>query len=130
MILLLDSTVLIDILRNRRNRRSLLRDLAQRGTPLTTSAMNVAEVYGGMLPSEERVTDSLLQSLEIFPVSGSIARRAGTLQFSATRKGKTLGLPDMIVAATALEYGLTLMTDNRKDFPIPDLKFFEFPRSI
>jgi predicted nucleic acid-binding protein len=27
-----------------------------------------------------------------------------------------------MIAATALHYGLTLMTDNRKDFPMPDLK--------
>ena len=30
----------------------------------------------------------------------------------------------MIVAATALEHGLTLMTDNRKDFSFPELKIY------
>ena len=127
MILLLDSTVLIDMLRDRSNRRSLIRDLATNGEQLTTSAMNVGEVYGGTLPAEERITGALLGSLEIYPISASIARRAGSLQFAWARKGRTLGLPDMIVAATALEYGLTLMTDNRKDFPIPELKFFDLP---
>jgi predicted nucleic acid-binding protein len=127
MILLLDSTVLIDMLRDRKDRRTLIRELAQRGERLTTSAMNVGEVYSGMLPAEERITDSLMGSLETYPITASIARRSGTLQFAAARKGKTLGLPDMIVAATALEYGLTVMTDNRKDFPIPELKFFDLP---
>lgn len=52
-------------------------------------------------------------------MNGVIARRAGSLKSAYARKGQTLDLPDMIVAATALEHGLTLMTDNRKDFPIP-----------
>jgi predicted nucleic acid-binding protein len=33
----------------------------------------------------------------------------------------------MIIAATALERGLTLMTDNRGDFPIPELELFPLP---
>jgi predicted nucleic acid-binding protein len=33
----------------------------------------------------------------------------------------------MIVAATALEYGLVLVTDNRKDFPMPGIEFFPLP---
>lgn len=49
------------------------------------------------------------------------------LRNEAARRGTTLALADVIVAATALEYGLTLMTDNRKDFPIPELKFFDLP---
>ena len=125
MTLLLDSTVLIDMLRNQKDRRKLILDLAKRGERLSTSAMNVGEVYGGMLPAEKQVTEALLENLDIYPVSATIARKAGSLQFDWARKGRTLGLPDMIVAATALEYGLTMMTDNRKDFPIPELKFFD-----
>jgi predicted nucleic acid-binding protein len=30
----------------------------------------------------------------------------------------------MMVAATAIENGLSLMTDNRKDFPLPELSFY------
>jgi predicted nucleic acid-binding protein len=127
MILLLDSTVLIDALRDRKGRRSLIRDLAQRGERLATSAMNVGEIYGGMLPAEERITESLLGSLEVYPVSATIARKAGSLQFAAARKGRTLGLADMIVATTALEHDLTVMTDNSKHFPVPGLKFFDLP---
>ncbi len=39
-------------------------------------------------------------------------------------EGKTLSLADLIIAATALENGLSLMTDNRKDFPIQELDLF------
>jgi predicted nucleic acid-binding protein len=30
----------------------------------------------------------------------------------------------MMIAATALEHGLALMTDNHKDFPLSELKFY------
>ncbi len=40
------------------------------------------------------------------------------------RKGRTLALTDMLIAATALEHELTLITDNHKDFPMPELLLF------
>jgi predicted nucleic acid-binding protein len=30
----------------------------------------------------------------------------------------------MMIAATAIEYGYTLLTDNRKDFEIPEIDLF------
>jgi hypothetical protein len=123
MIILLDTTILIDTLRNRGNRRDLLADLVEQGHTLATSAINVGEVYAGMRSHEATETDRLLRSIETYPMTHAIARHAGTLKFAYSQKGKTLSLPDMIVAATALAYGASLMTDNRKDFPLPDLTF-------
>lgn len=123
MIILLDTNILIDVLRNRGNRRVLLADLVAQGHTLTTAAINVGEVYAGMRPHEASETDRLLRSIESFPTTGTIARHAGMLKFAYSQKGKTLSLPDMIVAATALANGCSLITDNRKDFPLPDLNF-------
>ena len=125
MILLLDTTVLIDALRARHDRRTLLAQLVASGHTLTTAAINIAEVYAGMRPQEEEKTERFLSSLECYPLSGAIARRAGSIKAAFARQGRTLTLPDMIVAATALEHGLNLMTDNRKDFPIPDISFYD-----
>lgn len=44
-----------------------------------------------------------------------------------SKKGRTLALADMIVATIALEHGCTLMTDNRKDFPMEELNKVELP---
>ncbi len=43
------------------------------------------------------------------------------------RKGRTLTLMDTLTAAVALEHNLALATDNRKDFPMPDLQLFPMP---
>lgn len=125
MILLLDTTVLIDALRARNSRRELLRELVVAGHTLTSAAINVAEIYAGMRPEEERKTETFLSSLECYGMTGAIARRAGSLKSEYARKGQTLSLADMVVAATALEHGLVLMTDNRKDFPLAQLRFYD-----
>ncbi len=123
MIILLDTAVLIDVLRNRGNCRDHLADFVEQGHTLATSAINVGEVHAGMRPHEATETDRLLRSIESYPTTGTIARHAGMLKFAYSQKGKTLSLPDMMVGATALEHGASLMTDNRKDFPLPGLTF-------
>ena len=42
-------------------------------------------------------------------------------------KGRTLALADTIVAAAAIENHCVLMTDNRKDFPMPELDLYPLP---
>lgn len=123
LIILLDTTVLIDVLRARSNRRAELANLIEAGHALATTALNIGEVYAGVRTGEETGTEAFLSSLECYPITATIARWAGSLKSQWARKGRTLTLADMLVAATALEHGLTLMTDNRKDFPVAGLKF-------
>ena len=47
-----------------------------------------------------------------------------SLKSAWARKKQTLSLADVIVAATSLEHELTLMTDSRNDFPLPELKLY------
>ena len=55
------------------------------------------------------------------------AEQAGTLKREWARKGRTLTLTDMMIAATAMEHGLRLVTDNRKDFPMDEIAFYPLP---
>lgn len=122
--ILLDTTVLIDALRNRNQRRRLLATLAASGQQLATSTVNIAEVYGGLRPGEEQDTAQLLNQLDWYPVTAEVAERAGHLKAALRRMGETRSITDMIVAATALENGFTVATDNQKDFQIPGLVLF------
>lgn len=124
---LLDSSVIIEALNGKRGRHLLLRDLLSRGHLLACCAINVAEVYAGLRPSEEEATGRFLRSLQFYEVSWEIARQSGLLRREYSRKGKTLALPDTTIAAVALHYGLTLITDNVKDFPMPGLQFYPLP---
>ena len=52
----------------------------------------------------------------ILPVSEEVSERWGILEGQCQLKGLTLNAPDGIIAATALEYDLTIVTRNVKDF--------------
>jgi predicted nucleic acid-binding protein len=119
MRVLLDTSVLIDVLRLRHGRRELLVELVQAGHMLA------AEVYAGMRPDEAQKTEAFLGLLDCYDLTAGSGRRAGTLKREWATKGRTLALADMIVAAIALERSCTLMTDNRKDFPMEELELFD-----
>jgi predicted nucleic acid-binding protein len=124
MKLLLDTSVLIDVLRARNQRRELLADLARAGHTLATTVLNVAELYSGMRPGEEARTESFLGGLLCYELSGTTARLAGKWKFAWSQKGRTLALADAIVAAIATEQHCQLLTDNRRDFPMPAVRLY------
>jgi len=127
MTILLDSSVLIDALNHRKGRHAFLGELVSRNERLACCAITVAEIYAGMKPKEARDTAELLASLEYFETTRTVAQRAGTLKSAWAAKGVTLSLPDALIAAVAIEYDLVLATENRKDFPMPDLRLLALP---
>jgi predicted nucleic acid-binding protein len=127
MKLLLDTSILIDVLRLRNQRREFLAELVRRGHTLSTTTLSIAEIYAGMRPAEEARTEVLLGVLEVYELTGSSARLAGRLKNTWARKGRTLTLANTIVAAIAIECGCALLTDNRKDFPMAEVQLYPLP---
>ena len=74
--LLFDTTVLIDALRKRPYALALLDRAIQGGDAGYTSAMNVAELYGGLRGGEEKKTAQLLITLKCLAVTEQIAQQA------------------------------------------------------
>lgn len=52
----------------------------------------------------------------VYPITPSIAQRAGTLRGQLQPQGITRSAPDMLIAATAIEHQLVLATRNTRDF--------------
>jgi hypothetical protein len=121
MNLLLDTSVIIDVLRNRGGRAAILEQVVREGALLCSCDITLAEVYSGMHERERRRTEEFLGSLSYVASEPAIAREAGLLRRDWRKRGVTLTLPDMFLAALALRRGLTLVTDNTKHFPIPSL---------
>jgi predicted nucleic acid-binding protein len=124
---LLDTSVIIDALNNKRNRRGLLLDLLRQGHLLACCPINVAEVYAGLRPKEETATEEFLRTLEYYHITWPVARMAGLLKRDHHRKGVTLTIADATIAAVAMVHELTLLTDNAKDFPMKEIVLYPLP---
>jgi predicted nucleic acid-binding protein len=119
-----DTNILIRYLRKTAGYKDLLHDVERKGW-VFISAMTRLEIVRGMRERERDDTFDLLNSLETIPVSLELADLAGELIRSWRGRGITLGDADAIIAATALQHGLTLVTTNPKHFPMPELVIFQ-----
>jgi hypothetical protein len=117
---LLDTNILIFRLRRYPQVEHLLHQLTDNGDWYISSIIRT-EILAGMRSHEEKETLRLLNSLISLPVDNTIADRAGRLLHQYARQGLTLSFPDALIAATALEHTLTLVTTNAKHFPMPEL---------
>jgi predicted nucleic acid-binding protein len=117
---LFDTNILIYRLRNNPKVEHLLEQLTE-ASERYISTITRAEILAGMHPNESTKTLALLQSFSSVSVDDNIADLAGQLLYRYARQGITLSLADMLIAATAIEHNLTLITTNGKHFPIPEL---------
>lgn len=118
---LLDTDVAIDFLRQRGYARNLLERWATEGL-LAVSTLTHLEIYQGMKRGEEQATNAFLDGLISIDVDAPIARRAGSLLGDFRSKGITISIGDAIIAATALEVGAPLLTNNVGHYPFAGLK--------
>lgn len=118
---LVDSDIAIDFLRGRNYARTLLEEWAGEGL-LAVSTLTYLEVYQGIKSGEEEATSAFLDGLTSVAVDVPVARRAGHLLGELRGKGVTVGMTDAVIAATALQLRVPLLTNNGKHYPFPDLK--------
>jgi predicted nucleic acid-binding protein len=73
-------------------------------------------------------TEAFFASLRYYPITLPAARLAGDLKREHRRKGLTLNLGDVIIAAVAIHNQLALLTENVKDFPMKELSLYPLPK--
>jgi hypothetical protein len=113
----LDSAVLIDVLRGHEPAVSFLRRLEQ--VPLCSEITRV-EVLRGMRSNERPAVETLFQALDWIPIDQRIARRAGHLGHRWRRSHATISCADLVIAATVEDVDGTLATANVRHFPMFD----------
>ncbi|MEP6895973.1 MAG: type II toxin-antitoxin system VapC family toxin [Chloroflexota bacterium] len=121
---LLDTNILIRLFRKTTGFLDLLTLLAGDDV-LYISVVTRLEVIRGMQEHERDATHHLLDSFETIAITLEVADKAGELIRIFRKQGVTLEDIDALIAATALQHGLALVTTNAKHFPMPDLVVFQ-----
>jgi len=118
---LFDTDVLIAYLRGYRQAVELLKGLAAQRFDFLISPVTIIEIEAGIRDTEKEKTYELLDIFEVCTVDRSIAHWAGSSLRKYRKKGVTLGLADVIIAATAVIHHLTLVTFNTSHYPMSEL---------
>ena len=132
---LLDTNVLSEFARTGEADRNVDRWLkTAKEESLFASVLTFGEIRRGieLLPAGKRRTqleqwqDDLVVSFEmrLFPVTRAIADRWAVISAQTQRKGITVANIDGLIAATALEHDMTLVTRNVKDFSGVEVPLF------
>lgn len=124
---LLDTTVLIDILRGRPGTRARVHGMRTTEEVPYVCAIGVDEVVRGLRPSEVDAARLLFEGLRIVPLGAREGWQAGVWRRDFTAAGVTLSQADCLVAAAALSVGGRLCTGNPKDFPMTEITVEHWP---
>jgi predicted nucleic acid-binding protein len=112
--LLLDTDVLVEYLRGREEAIEYLEGLT---SDLYLSVISVAELFAGVKgDEEERSLKQFLPAFVVLPVTEKVAWLGG-LYRRDFRPSHGTGLADALIAATAEDNGVRLVTFNRRHFP-------------
>jgi tRNA(fMet)-specific endonuclease VapC len=124
---LVDSNIVVDHLLDVPTASALLEQLALEG--IAISIVTYMEAFQGVEQSSdlEKAREkfkTFLAGVLILPLSFAVAERCARLRKTLKHQNRRVNSRalDLIIAATALEYSLTLVTNNTGDFKdIPDL---------
>jgi len=125
---LVDTTVLIDILRGRPRTVERLWRLRARGDRPVACAINVEEIERGLRGEREtEVARRLFDGVEIVDLDRRAGVRAGAWRRAFAARGVTLSQADCLIAAAAFAVGGRLVTGNPTDFPMPEISVEHWP---
>ncbi len=93
---------------------------------LAISVVTLAELYEGIESTRDPgaarlVLNDFLKLVTVIPFSEKVAARFGTESARLRRLGQPLPDFDLVIAATAMQHGLTLLTEDRHFERIPSL---------
>lgn len=125
--ILLDTTVLIDLLRGRADARRRLEALRAAGDRPYVCAVNVEETVRGLASAERDAARRLFGGLHLAPLGHGEGWRAGEWRRSYAARGRTLSQADCLIAAAAVGVGARLATGNVRDYPMSDLVIERWP---
>lgn len=118
-----DTDIIIDYLKKRQPGADLLKH-AYLKYRLHVTAITVYELmYGVQRSGKTGLINRLLRHVTVIPFDEAAAKKAASIHYALTSKGKDIGVKDAFIAAMCEFHKLPLLTRNVKHFNrIPGLK--------
>jgi predicted nucleic acid-binding protein len=129
----LDTSVLIDNLRGKKQTVEFIKRLEDAGTTLSATTISSFELYYGAYRSKKReknlaATKVLLTRLVLLDLTVESSNIAGRILALLEEEGNLIGFRDALIAAIAITHKMTLATRDTEHFSrIPDLDVLEAP---
>lgn len=126
---LVDTDWIVDFLKGQTGTVQILSQLAPEG--LAISLITYGEIYEGIYYGQnpernEQDFITLLRGLDVLPLSQAIMREFARIRGQLRGQGLIIGDLDILIAATARQHQLTLLTRNVRHFSrIPGLQLYE-----
>ncbi len=111
-----DTDVLIDFLRDRKPYSDRIRDELLAGGLTTTVISRFELLAGAKTEREKRAVAGLLDAVPDLRLDSGAADRAASVRRELERRGLKIGMADCLIAGIAIESGGKLLTKNRKHF--------------
>ena len=120
MTYMLDTNI-IAYAKNNRPESVLQRFMEHRPEDMCISAITMAELEYGICKSSKPAQNRLalmmfLSEIQVVPFDGDAAQEYGSIRAELTAKGTPIGANDLLIAAHARSLGLTLVTNNGREF--------------
>lgn len=115
-IVLVDTSILIDLFRKTDKANSVLISLVRQGYTYCISAVTEYEIYTGAALGQVDFWNNFLQKTEVLPFDKAVAKVAVNLNKELKKKRKLIDIADLFIAATAVANNLPFSTLNRKHF--------------
>jgi len=114
--ILLDSSVLIDLFRKKNKIKSFLFELLDRESEFAISSITHYEVGIGNKVSHDEYWSDLTNNLTVIPFDENCSDAAILIYLDLKRRNQMIDLADLFIGSTAIGYGLPLATLNKKHF--------------
>ncbi|MEQ9624727.1 PIN domain-containing protein [Coleofasciculus chthonoplastes] len=124
---LLDTCVISDFIKGEPGTQARLKQTPP--TDIAVSVITVMELRYGLQLNPQRahkiepVITSFLSSITLLPFGISEAEQVAHIRAILRSQGQPIGAYDVLIAATALQYNLVMITANQREFDrVPDLQ--------
>ena len=112
----LDTSILIDSFRKEKKKNSLFFRLTQQYRIFTVSVITEYEIFVGSNQEQQEFWENFFSRIVVLPFDSASSQVAVQIFKDLKAKNKLIEIPDIFIAATAMQNNLPLATTKQKHF--------------